>query len=153
MTRHDIVQSRSVDIAGIQNFHLIFLINNLSLSDITGWLSTCPALIRTEKNNSERPVDALAVVKVNHWLTYNLKSRDAGASKNANEPARGSIMEQQLRFTPWRFFHFSAEQRGRQLEEHPVSLSEPRPIITFPFQKSWQFWPPILWIYLFACYT
>ena len=33
------------------------------------------------KNNSERPVDALAVKKVNHWLTDNLKSRDASASK------------------------------------------------------------------------
>ena len=32
--------------------------------------------------NSERPVDALAVKKVNHSLTENLKSRDASASKN-----------------------------------------------------------------------
>ena len=35
------------------------------------------------KNNSERPVDALAVKKVNDSLnTDNLKSRDASASKN-----------------------------------------------------------------------
>ena len=33
-------------------------------------------------NNSERPVDALAVKKMNDWLTHNLKSRDASASKN-----------------------------------------------------------------------
>ena len=33
------------------------------------------------KNNSERPVDALAVKKVNYWLTDNLKSKDASASK------------------------------------------------------------------------
>ena len=33
-------------------------------------------------NNSERPVDALAVKKVNHSVTDNLKSRDASASKN-----------------------------------------------------------------------
>ena len=31
--------------------------------------------------NSERPVDALAVKKVTDWLTHNLKSRDASASK------------------------------------------------------------------------
>ena len=35
-----------------------------------------------EENNSERPVDALALKKVNHWLSDNLKSRDASASKN-----------------------------------------------------------------------
>ena len=34
-------------------------------------------------NNSERPVDALAVKKMNDWLTHSLKSRDASASKNA----------------------------------------------------------------------
>ena len=33
-------------------------------------------------NNSERPVDALAVKKVTDSLTHNLKSRDASASKN-----------------------------------------------------------------------
>ena len=32
-------------------------------------------------NNSERPVDALAVKNVNYWLTDSLKSRDASASK------------------------------------------------------------------------
>ena len=37
-------------------------------------------------NNSERPVDALALIlekgeSLTHWLTYNLKSRDASASK------------------------------------------------------------------------
>ena len=32
-------------------------------------------------NNSERPVDALALKKVNYWLSDNLKSRDASASK------------------------------------------------------------------------
>ena len=37
-----------------------------------------------KKNNSERPVDALALKKVNHWLSDNLKSRDASASKNDN---------------------------------------------------------------------
>ena len=36
----------------------------------------------TKPNNSERPVDALAVKTVNHSLTDNLKSRDASASKN-----------------------------------------------------------------------
>ena len=36
------------------------------------------------KNNSVRPVDALAVKKVNHSVTDNLKSRDASASKNVN---------------------------------------------------------------------
>ena len=35
------------------------------------------------ENNFERPVDALAVKKVNHSVTDNLKSRDASASKNA----------------------------------------------------------------------
>ena len=35
-----------------------------------------------KKNNSERPIDALALKKVNHWLSDNLKSRDASASKN-----------------------------------------------------------------------
>ena len=34
-----------------------------------------------EVKKSERPVDALAVKKVNHSLTDNLKSRDASASK------------------------------------------------------------------------
>ena len=38
--------------------------------------------ITTIINNSERPVDALAVKKVNDSLTDNLKSRDASASKN-----------------------------------------------------------------------
>ena len=33
-------------------------------------------------NNSERPVDALAVKNVNYSLSDNLKSRDASASKN-----------------------------------------------------------------------
>ena len=33
------------------------------------------------KNSSERPVDALAIKKVNDSLTDNLKSRDASASK------------------------------------------------------------------------
>ena len=33
-----------------------------------------------EENNSERPVDALA--EKHEWLTHNLKSRDASASKN-----------------------------------------------------------------------
>ena len=33
------------------------------------------------KNNSERPVDALAVKNIPHPLTDNLKSRDASASK------------------------------------------------------------------------
>ena len=32
VTRHDVVQLRSVDIANIQHLHLIFLINNISLS-------------------------------------------------------------------------------------------------------------------------
>ena len=36
---------------------------------------------RKIKNNSERPVDALDVNKMNDWLTHNLKSRDASASK------------------------------------------------------------------------
>ena len=36
----------------------------------------------TKPNNSERPVDALAVKKVTDWLTHSLKSRDASASKN-----------------------------------------------------------------------
>ena len=36
---------------------------------------------RKIKNNSERPVDALDVKKMNDWLTHNLKSRDASASK------------------------------------------------------------------------
>ena len=35
-----------------------------------------------QENNSERPVDALAVKKVNYSVTDNLKSRDASASKN-----------------------------------------------------------------------
>ena len=34
------------------------------------------------RNNSERPVDALAVKKVNHSVTDNLKSRETSASKN-----------------------------------------------------------------------
>ena len=33
------------------------------------------------KNNSERPVDALAVKNITHPLTDNFKSRDASASK------------------------------------------------------------------------
>ena len=38
--------------------------------------------------NSERPVDALAVKKkVNYWLTDNLKSRDASASKKCEGPS------------------------------------------------------------------
>ena len=37
------------------------------------------------KNSSERPVDALAIKKVNDSLTDNLKSRDASASKNEEE--------------------------------------------------------------------
>ena len=61
-------------------------------------------------------------------------------------------MEQQLCLTHCHFFHFSAKQRGIQLKEYPVSLSVPRPIITFPFQKSWQFWPPILWISICLLY-
>ena len=36
-------------------------------------------------NKSERPVDALAVKKVNYPLTDNLKSRDASASKNSTK--------------------------------------------------------------------
>ena len=36
----------------------------------------------TSKNNSERPVDALAIKKVNRPLTDNIKSRDASAFKN-----------------------------------------------------------------------
>ena len=43
-------------------------------------LSACKISIRY-LNNSERPVDALAVKKVTHSLTDNLKSRDASASK------------------------------------------------------------------------
>ena len=39
------------------------------------------------KNNSERPVDALAVKKMNDWLTHNLKSRDASASKKCPKPS------------------------------------------------------------------
>ena len=35
-----------------------------------------------QTNNSERPVDALA--EKHPWLTDNLKSRDASASKNFN---------------------------------------------------------------------
>ena len=34
-------------------------------------------------NNSERPVDALAIKKVTDSLSDNLKSRDASASKNS----------------------------------------------------------------------
>ena len=34
---------------------------------------------------SERPVDALAVKKVNYSLTHSLKSRDASASKKLQE--------------------------------------------------------------------
>ena len=34
-----------------------------------------------EKNNSKRPVDALAVKNIKYPLTENLKSRDASASK------------------------------------------------------------------------
>ena len=40
------------------------------------------------KNNSERPVDALAVKTVNHSLTDNLKSRDASASKKLQATTR-----------------------------------------------------------------
>ena len=41
----------------------------------------------TVMNNSERPVDALALILekgelLTHSLTYNFKSRDASASKN-----------------------------------------------------------------------
>ena len=38
-------------------------------------------------NNSERPVDALALKKVNHWLSdnQNQESRDARASKNIKD--------------------------------------------------------------------
>ena len=38
--------------------------------------------LQYDKNNSERPVDALAIKKVNRPLTDNIKSRDASASKN-----------------------------------------------------------------------
>ena len=41
-----------------------------------GGLGSNPCL-----NNSERPVDALAVKNINDSLTHNLKSRDASASK------------------------------------------------------------------------
>ena len=37
---------------------------------------------KNNSNKSERPVDALAVKKITHWLTDNLKSRDASASEN-----------------------------------------------------------------------
>ena len=36
-----------------------------------------------KQNNYERLVDALALKKVNHSLTDNLKSRDASASKKS----------------------------------------------------------------------
>ena len=39
-------------------------------------------------NNSERPVDALAVKNINDRLTDNLKSRDASASKNVEKIER-----------------------------------------------------------------
>ena len=38
-------------------------------------------ILLNTKNNSERPVDALAVKNVNYSLTHSLKSRDANASK------------------------------------------------------------------------
>ena len=41
------------------------------------------------KNNSVRPVDALAVKKVNHSVTDNLKSRDASASKKVGNARCG----------------------------------------------------------------
>ena len=51
---------------------------------------TCPEYVwialwseaEIKKNNSERPVDALAVKNINDSLTHNLKSRDTSASKN-----------------------------------------------------------------------
>ena len=44
-------------------------------------------------NNSERPVDALALILekyqwLTHWLSDNLKSRDASASKKYNQSSR-----------------------------------------------------------------
>ena len=43
----------------------------------------CPWRCRSKINNSERPVDALAKKhSMTHWLTDNLESRDASASKN-----------------------------------------------------------------------
>ena len=52
------------------------------------------------KNNSERPVDALALIlekgeSLTHSLTYNLKSSDASASKK-NEKLKGSILNESL---------------------------------------------------------
>ena len=38
-----------------------------------------------EKNNSERPLDAVASCKKDQLLTHNLKSRDASASNNVKE--------------------------------------------------------------------
>ena len=61
------------------------LINDLHLTPMQ---STALHFFWTEKykNNSERPVDALAVENIYHSLTDNLKSRDASASKNLGFP-------------------------------------------------------------------
>ena len=53
-------------------------------------------------NKSERPVDALAVKKVNHSLTYSMESRDASASKKEENILRGKI-------------HFWEETKRRKL--------------------------------------
>ena len=46
------------------------------------------------KNNSERPIDALAIKKVTHSLTDNFKSRDASASKkNKRTSLRSTAIE------------------------------------------------------------
>ena len=47
------------------------------------------------KNNSERPVDALAEKKITHSLTDNFKSRDASASnKQCNGGHQEEIIDQ-----------------------------------------------------------
>ena len=67
------------------------------------------------KNNSERPVDALALIlekgeSLSDWLTDNLKSRDASASKN-HSPLKTKLQDQYCNISeccPMSFsdFHF-----------------------------------------------
>ena len=52
---------------------------NTSVERYTSQIVTSLAL-GANKNNSERPVDALAVKNVNYSLTHSLKSRDASVS-------------------------------------------------------------------------
>ena len=67
------------------SYHLLFFVE----AQVCKYFLFCYKVNWTSFNNSERPVDALALIlekgeSLTHSLTYNLKSRDASASKKVS---------------------------------------------------------------------